>query len=87
MLFLLGIIDLLCTLSLVLLLFGYPLYPLQAGAALLLIGKGVLFFSDVLSILDIIAAVLILVLIWISLPLAALILAIYLGGKGTLSLI
>ena len=85
MLFLLGLVDVLCALAMVLSLVGYPFFPLQAGAALLLIIKGVFFFGDMLSIIDIIIAVVMFELLWLSMPTIALIIAVYLTIKGLYS--
>jgi hypothetical protein len=85
MLFLLALIDLLCALALALLFFGHPVYPLQAGAALLLLAKGLLFIKNILSIVDMIIALLMFMLIWVATPPVAVALALYLGVKGVAS--
>ena len=87
MLLLLGLIDLLCALSLLLLAIGYPLYSLQAGAALLLGLKSLLFIKDFFSMIDILIMLVMFVLIWVQTPLIAVFLACYLAIKGIYSML
>jgi hypothetical protein len=82
MIWLLGIIDLLCALSLLLVIIGYPVFPLQAGGAMLLFIKGAFFFGDVLSVMDMLVAVLMFALLWVQQPTLAIAAAIFLALKG-----
>ncbi len=86
MILLLALVDLLCAVALGLLLLGYPLWQLQAGAALLLLMKGVAFFADILSVFDVAAAVCMIVLLWIAAPNLALAILVYLVVKALYSL-
>jgi|GEM_PF-7113043 len=82
---LLGAIDVLCAISLAAAALGYPLPHLQAGAAFMLLVKGFMFITDVVSVLDVIAALCMFWLLWQSSMTLALGLAVYLGLKGLLS--
>jgi hypothetical protein len=85
MIVVLGAVDLICAGALAFLAFGTPLYPLQAGAALLLLLKAAFYIGDMLSIVDVVAGLLMLGLIWFEAPILALVLALYLGGKALYS--
>jgi hypothetical protein len=87
MLFLLGIVDLLVALSVLLGIFGFPFMPLQAGSALLLLGKGLVFISDPLSILDVVCALAAVFLLWTSVPWLAITVVCYLTIKGLYSFV
>ncbi len=82
---LLGVIDLLCATALLGLYFGHPFNQLQAGMGLAIVMKGAVFFSDVLSLLDIAIGVTMFVLFWIEAPRLALAMAIWLVYKGLYS--
>lgn len=79
---LVGVIDILCAVALLALYFGHPIPHLQAGMAVALIGKGIMFISDILSILDIILGITMFVLFWVEAPNLALGMAIWLLYKG-----
>lgn len=81
----LGLIDLLAAISLIAYAFGYPLPYLQAGAALGLTGKGAMFITDALSVIDVLIGIAMFGLLWMELPMLALGLAIYLACKGLYS--
>jgi hypothetical protein len=81
----LGIIDVLCAISMAGIVLGYPLPHLQAISALALIIKGVLFINDVISVIDIAVGIAMFILLWITAPTIALGLAVYLGIKGLMS--
>jgi hypothetical protein len=83
----LGMIDMLCAISLIIAVLGFPLPHLQAGSAMMLMFKGFIFIKDVISILDIIAAGCMLYLLWQSSTAIALTIAIYLGFKGIISFV
>ena len=82
---LLAAIDLLCAISLAAIAIGYPLPALQAASAFALIGKGILFINDVVSIIDIAIGITMLVLLWMQAPALAIGIAVYLGIKGMAS--
>lgn len=78
----LGLIDILAAVALFSIYFGSPIERLQAGMALGLMMKGILFISDILSILDIIIGILMFVLFWLIAPKLALAMGIWLLYKG-----
>lgn len=79
---LLGIIDILAAGALIGVYFGHPIPHLQAGMGLALTMKGLLFITDILSILDIIIGIGMFVLFWVVAPKFALACAIWLLYKG-----
>jgi hypothetical protein len=81
----LAAVDVLCAISLASLALGMPLPLLQAASAAMLMVKGVLFIDDIVSIMDIILAIVMFALIWIPSPVLALAIAIYLGIKAMAS--
>ncbi len=81
----LGAVDVLCAISLALLVFGYPLPQLQAAAALALLAKSIIFIGDAISVIDVATSIAMFALLWISAPTLALGLAVYLGIKGLIS--
>jgi hypothetical protein len=83
----LGAIDVLSAIACGALYFSHPFPHLQAALALALVAKGAFFISDVVSVLDIACGITMLLLLWLSWPAVALVLAIYLGFKGALSLL
>lgn len=85
MIIFLGLIDLLASLSLITALLGWPLDHLQAGTALILIGKGAFFIKDILSVFDILIGLSMFWLLWFSSPALSLGLAVYLAFKGLYS--
>jgi len=86
MIILLAIIDILCALSLLIMAFGYAFPPFQMGFAILLFAKGIAFPGNLLSVIDMICAIVMVVLLWVSLPVVALCMGLYLGVKGCSSL-
>ena len=78
----LGLIDLLAATALFLVYFEHPFKHLQAGIALALMMKGVLFIGDILSLIDIAIGILMFVLFWLDAPLLALSAGIWLVYKG-----
>jgi len=77
-----GVVDVIAAGALIALFFGHPIFHLQAGMAIALMGKGFLFLPDILSILDIAIGIVMLTLFWIEAPVLALGMAIWLLYKG-----
>lgn len=78
----LGIIDLLAAAALIGIHLGHPFEHLQAGMALAIIMKGVVFISDILSLIDVSIGILMFVLFWVEAPTLALVAGIWLIYKG-----
>jgi hypothetical protein len=86
MIVLLALLDIFCGAVLLATAYGLPFGPVQAGLALLLLIKAVVFRGSFLSILDAVVAIAMILLLWISAPSIAIVLAIYLAAKGLYSL-
>ena len=84
---LLGAVDVLCAISLAAAALGYPIGHLQASAAFGLLLKGGFFITDIISIIDVIIALVMFWLLWFPHPTLALGLAVYLGLKGVISFV
>ncbi len=85
LIWILALIDMLGAISAAGIALGFPLYSLQAASALGLILKGIVFYDDVVSWLDIICGIMLFILFWASMPTLALAIAVYLGFKGIIS--
>jgi hypothetical protein len=81
----LALIDVFGAISAAGLALGMPLYSMQAASALALILKGIIFYDDIVSWLDIVCGIMLFVLFWANLPTIALAMAVYLGFKGLMS--
>ena len=78
----LGLIDLLASIALLGIYFEHPIPHMQAGMALGLIAKGILFINDILSVLDIVIGIAMFVFFWAVAPKLALAMGIWLIYKG-----
>ena len=85
LLIILGAIDVLGAVCAAAQALGYPLYFIQAAAALGLIIKGIIFYDDVVSWIDILIGIMLFIMFWVSMPTMALAIALYLGFKAILS--
>ena len=81
----LGMIDVLCAITLFCAAFGFPIPHLQAVTGIALVAKGCFFIADILSVIDVIIGFAMLALLWIEAPLFALAIAVYLALKALAS--
>jgi hypothetical protein len=82
---LVGIIDLLAAAALIGIYLEHPILHLQAGMGLAITMKGLIFFSDVLSWIDIVIGISMFVFFWFAAPKLALAMGIWLIYKGIYS--